>query len=383
MASLEFEVEKNVFREFYGLNYPKLKAGENSFRALVTSLLSGNDSFPSPVVTSRVKDREECIKKFAEKYQTDLEAQQQPYEIKNHITDILGVRITCYYETDIPLISKILEDNFEVIEVTDKTSTLESRDDAFGYKGLHFDLKLSPQRYELPEYRQFQDLRFEIQIRTIIQHAWSELDHKIKYKKSPPPALKRKINRLAALFELADQEFVGIKIDTEKRERQVTDNDLTSQTKTEGDDLVRATQNLIEIIEKFSGKEDKFLDVFQFLAIARSKFQSYDFIPFKVDGFVQDIRRFAPNITQGQLLEALEKNFDIVHEYANYQAANHFKLNPYTIIRHTLYLWDKNIFAHILFDRQKEAFDRWLDSHKPETNGKSINASTKQRRSQN
>ena len=93
MASLEFEIEKNAFRDFYGLSYPKLKAAEDSFRALVTSLLSGDDSFPSPVITSRVKDREGCIKKFAEKYQTDLEAQQQPYEIKNYITDILGVRV--------------------------------------------------------------------------------------------------------------------------------------------------------------------------------------------------------------------------------------------------------------------------------------------------
>ena len=257
--------------------------------------------------------------------------------------------------------------------------TLESRDDAFGYKGLHFDLKLNSQRHELPEYKQFQDLRFEIQIRTIIQHAWSELDHKIKYKKSPPLALKRKINRLAALFELADQEFVNIKIDTEKRERQIIDSDSSSQTKVEGDDLVRATQNLIEIIEKFSGNENKFLDVFQFLAVARNKFQSYDFIPFKVDGFVQDIRKFAPKLTQEQLIDALSKHLDKVQEYANYQAANHFNFNPYTIIRHALYLWNKDTFAHILFDRQKEAFVNWLDSHKHETPNKPLNVRAKQR----
>ena len=50
-------------------------------------------------------------------------------------------------------------------------------------------------------------MAFELQIRTIIQDSWSVLDHKIKYKKSIPGQLKRRINVLSALFELADREF--------------------------------------------------------------------------------------------------------------------------------------------------------------------------------
>ena len=52
---------------------------------------------------------------------------------------------------------------------------------------------------------------FEVQIRSLIQDAWSVLDHKIKYKKSIPIDLKRRINILSALFELADREFKEIR----------------------------------------------------------------------------------------------------------------------------------------------------------------------------
>ena len=76
----------------------------------------------------------------------------------------------------------------------------------FGYKGHHLDLCINDQRATLPEYDQYRDLRFEVQVRSTIQDAWSVLDHKIKYKKSIPHSLRRQINALAALFEIADRE---------------------------------------------------------------------------------------------------------------------------------------------------------------------------------
>ena len=82
---------------------------------------------------------------------------------------------------------------------------IEETESEFGYKGLHLDLKLDDERKILPEYVGFGDQQFEVQIRTIVQDAWSEVDHKLKYKKEIPSDIKRRIYRLAALFELADQ----------------------------------------------------------------------------------------------------------------------------------------------------------------------------------
>lgn len=61
MPSLDFESEKVAFSEFYGSNLLRLKAAEDSFRTLITSLLSGSVTFLVPVVSSRFKDRDECV----------------------------------------------------------------------------------------------------------------------------------------------------------------------------------------------------------------------------------------------------------------------------------------------------------------------------------
>lgn len=363
MASLDFEQEKNSFREYYGSNYPLLKAAEESFRTLVASLLAGNKEFPTPVVSSRLKDREECISKFIRKYQSDLEERKEPYEIKDYITDLIGVRVTCYYEIDVPHIRRILDDNFHVIEVTDKTSKLESRDDTFGYKGLHLDLDLNEDRRKLPEYRHIQEFRFEVQIRTIIQHAWSELDHKIKYKKSPPQSLKRSINRLAALFEFADKEFVSIRLETEERERQATTNS-SDATVSDGDKVFLASlQNLSRLVADYSGASEKHLDAFQFISVAGRNFPGYTFSGEKVDGFVQELHALHPNITKDYLEKAFAESMGKVREYAQYQSdENYLRLNPYTMIRHALYLYDKEKFYSILFDMQRQNFEEWLST---------------------
>jgi hypothetical protein len=59
----------------------------------------------------------------------------------------------------------------------------------------------------------YRDLRFEIQVRTIAQHAWATVDHKLRYKRESdvPPELQRDLWRLSAVFELADKQFSDIR----------------------------------------------------------------------------------------------------------------------------------------------------------------------------
>ena len=139
MASLDFETEKQVFRDFYSDNHEMLEAAKDAFIAIIKSLLS--EEFSISAVAGRVKDKEESIKKFSRKYQTELEEKEIPYEIKEHITDLIGLRVVCLYESDIAKIKDVLSDEFEVIEITDKISAMEAKEDSFGYKGLHVDLR--------------------------------------------------------------------------------------------------------------------------------------------------------------------------------------------------------------------------------------------------
>jgi len=81
-------------------------------------------------------------------------------------------------------------------------------------------VKYLPTRTTLPEYARFYDLTAEVQVRTILQHAWAEIEHDIQYKSSSvlPRTIQRRFAALAGLIEIADREFQAI--DDENREVQ-------------------------------------------------------------------------------------------------------------------------------------------------------------------
>lgn len=349
MASLDFAKEKEAFKEFYAGNLTVFRDAAESICTLITLLLADKDEFPTPQVLSRVKDRNECIAKFARKYQAGCEKEKTPYEIKDYITDLIGLRIICLYSSDVEPVRRVLEQNFDILEITDKSQAVEMEEGLFGYKGLHLDLKLSENRRALPEYSRFCDFRFEVQLRTIIQDAWSVLDHKIKYKKNIPHELKRRINRLAALFELADQEFLNIREETKNRE------DTARATTADFQDLATAEQQQLTP-----------LDAFSFLSLAQRKFPDYPFQGHKVDGFVAELLEIAPNITPVEIEEALSSSAESLERYKHYQEEHYSnRLNPYTTIRHALYLCNP-AYSSLLFDLQRKNFDGWKQANAAE-----------------
>jgi len=78
-----------------------------------------------------------------------------------------------------------------------------------GYLSVHFVASLSKQRNKLTEYSQIKNLKFEIQVRTLLQHAWAEIEHDKSYKFSGElrKDLKRNFSLIAGVLELMDQEF--------------------------------------------------------------------------------------------------------------------------------------------------------------------------------
>lgn len=358
MASLDFENEKNTFRLFYEENFSLLSAATNSFITLINALTT-NKALSVSKTEGRVKDKEECIKKFSRKYRTQLEEKGVEYEIKECITDIIGLRVVCLYEDDIEKISDLLREHFEVINVTDKITEIESTEDSFGYKGLHLDLKLNGNRKDLPEYSLYSSFNFEIQIRTIIQDSWSVLDHKIKYKKSIPNNLKRRINVLAALFELADREFKEIRDSTKAEIEKV------SNLPIDDDDNVVGPKQVTN--EPLISSE---LNAFNFLKIGNHFFNEYEFEPHKVDGFVHEIQNLSKGITRKEFHNCINKNISYVKNYQlHFEETNSSdKFNPYTVFRHCLYLANKDVFERVLTNAARESFDLWIptkDKKKP------------------
>lgn len=346
MASIDFEKEKGAFKEWYRTNIDVLHKAENVFRVLIESLLSATPHFEAPVVTSRVKECDEAIRKFSLKYQSALEENGKAYEIKDYITDLVGIRVTCFYEDDIPKIQQLLLKNFKVEGVTDKGARAESDADRFGYKGLHLDLRLEHTRRNLPEYHHIQTIRIEVQVRTIVQHAWSELDHKIAYKRSIPNVLKHRIRSLAALFELADREFVAIKQETEA---------LTEKAQSDEAKAKRSASEAAALP----------LDAFHALAGMQKRFPKYNFIGSYVDGFVTELLEVVRELKVGEFEKAFDKHLPTIQKYARYiYEERSRRLNPFTMTRHVLYLSDTQAFFSLLFDLQRETFDTWLKARK-------------------
>ncbi|OFD41655.1 GTP pyrophosphokinase family protein [Bacillus mycoides] len=135
------------------------------------------------------------------------------YSTLNDITDISGIRVITYFSDDVDKVASIIQNEFEIDEANsvDKRTILDP--DRFGYLSLHYVIKLNTVRTSLVEYQRFKDLKVEVQIRSILQHAWAEIEHDLGYKSknSIPRVVKRDFSRLAGLLELADQEFIKIK----------------------------------------------------------------------------------------------------------------------------------------------------------------------------
>lgn len=334
MVSTNFRSEKLGFKKYYSDHYATLDNARLTFHTLIASMLSAETDISVYSIVSRVKDREESVRKFVRKYQQSLEASGTPYEIKDYINDLIGVRVVLLYEPDIHKVGNILSSEFEVLGVTDKSKALENKADAFGYKGLHLDLKLSTERSEMREYKPYAELRFEVQIRTIIQDAWSVLDHQIKYKKAIPQYLARRINSLAALFEIADGEFLSIHQATQLEEQ-----------KAGGD---------------HHGDEN--IDVFTFTRIVKDKCPELSFDETRAAECIDMLFSYG-DLSYNRLANAIDHYKAIVLSYFS-QIQNDlkksFRIDVYVFLSHVLYASDPHQYKGILLDFAEKSFNEYM-----------------------
>ena len=132
------------------------------------------------------------------------------YQKFDDLTDILGARVICYFGDDVDKFGKLVESAFTIDweNSSDKRALLKA--DTFGYLSLHYICSL-PEDKGYPE--ELCGKRFEIQIRTMLQHAWSAINHDLGYKSKfgVPREVTREFARLAGLMEIADDEFIRVR----------------------------------------------------------------------------------------------------------------------------------------------------------------------------
>ena len=165
-------------------------------------------------VAHRIKTRESVAEK--------MERKPDKYTSPKKMTDLLGVRIICYFNDQVDQIAEIVREKLVVDpeNSVDKRKLLDPT--AFGYLSLHFICTL-PKDSWYPE--EICDLKFEIQIRTVLQHTWAEIEHDLGYKTEfgIPRDLRRSFSRVAGLLEVADDAFLRIRASIKEYDRDVRD----------------------------------------------------------------------------------------------------------------------------------------------------------------
>lgn len=191
--------------ELYGKSYGVYSDFAEMLSTLINALLSSS-GIQVHTITHRCKAAESLAGK--------LSRPEKAYSSLSEITDLAGLRITTYFAGDVDLVADILEREFHV----DPDASVDKRKyadpDRFGYSSLHYVVRLLPARTRLLEYSRFDGLKCEIQVRSILQHAWAEIEHDLGYKSAAgvPAEVRRRFARVASLLELADDEFGQIRI---------------------------------------------------------------------------------------------------------------------------------------------------------------------------
>jgi putative GTP pyrophosphokinase len=144
------------------------------------------------------------------------------------LTDIMGLRIICPFIEDVKTVETFIRNYCNIVEEERKGENLSFRE--FGYESIHFLIEI-PQRLRR-KYSIDQNFCCEVQIRTILQDAWAEVEHELVYKAEFSPydePLKRKLAALNANLSLSDIIFQEIRdyqrqLHTELNKRRYTFN---------------------------------------------------------------------------------------------------------------------------------------------------------------
>lgn len=213
-----------------------LEALAGSISRACEAVLTCND-VPYHSVKARVKSLPSSLDKIVRKrYEPSLQ----------QVEDLVGIRVICLYPRHIDPIVSLLEHEFTVLEKVDKRPAPGTTQ--FGYSSVHLICTLmNTPRANLPEHTGMQDMRFEIQVRTILQEAWAEIEHGLIYKSegSAPEEIRRQIARVSAVLEMADEDFQRVYDLRETYVQKLKETDLKELS----DEPLNA-DSLMEVIER-------------------------------------------------------------------------------------------------------------------------------------
>lgn len=132
----------------------------------------------------------------------------------SQITDQLGVRVITYVRDDVDAVADVLAE--QVVVHDDRDWGLQTANEGrFGYASRHLMIGLDAARNDQADFAHLRGRTAQVQVRTVLQHAWAEFEHDIRYKGTVPAEhvgeFDRRFTLAAGLLELADREFSEIR----------------------------------------------------------------------------------------------------------------------------------------------------------------------------
>jgi ppGpp synthetase/RelA/SpoT-type nucleotidyltranferase len=177
--------------------HPALRARADELAADVGATLARVPGLKIHSVTARVKDPASLTQKLARP--------DKSYASLWDVTDLVGLRVVTYFEDDVDRVATVIEQTLPIALEHSVDKRRRHDPSAFGYRSLHYVCSLGIAA--LPR------AAFELQVRTVLEHAWAEIEHDLGYKSGDvvPGPVRRRLHRVASLLELADQEFVAVR----------------------------------------------------------------------------------------------------------------------------------------------------------------------------
>nr|CRH07292.1 Conserved protein of unknown function. Containing RelA/SpoT domain protein domain [Candidatus Magnetococcus massalia] len=152
-------------------------------------------------ITGRVKERDSLRRKITRP--------DSRYTRLEEVQDLVGIRIVTFFEHEVDLVADVIRKEFKINEahILDRGQALDP--ERWGYQSRYYNVGLLDNRLKLIEYKRFVGCTAEIQVRSLMQHTWAEIENVMGYsdRESFPKERRRNFARVAGLLELADQEF--------------------------------------------------------------------------------------------------------------------------------------------------------------------------------
>jgi ppGpp synthetase/RelA/SpoT-type nucleotidyltranferase len=234
------------FRDYEREFYFRYEEFAETVKLILEKAIEASDVPRPQSIQHRAKSAKSLKDRLEESDNLDSE------NIENDRRDLAGTRIIFYTNTDVDrfLNSRLIFENFEIERDVTRIHHPTKENEERPYRAIHYTVRLKNDRAKLPEYSKFQGMRCEIQIQTILNHAWSETSHDIAYKNKPREgfgnkameSIKTRLDRIMDKYLLpAGYEFQRVQQDYERLQqgKELFDQNVLGALETAGDNNER------------------------------------------------------------------------------------------------------------------------------------------------